>query len=190
MRQDMINLLNTLAFQIIKNAYTSRDIATLNSLGIDESALKTIGEMNSREFSFVLNHQINIVNTTIDVDLLKKCIERSKTINDQHTMIQEAVILGATREIMKTYAKISFKQFNEIKKQLAIHNQRTSFANLNDEQILLLDEAIKVFLKNNASDSRIKLRIFHLIDLAKTTNLPIKAILTHISEYWNHSYEL
>ena len=183
-----LKFLKRLALDSIHIAHENNDQSTLKAMGVSVEDARMIAQLNAKERNEILEKDINVVSVQIDIMMLRALIEKCQEQYRREQLLRDAILLGATRDIMYEYAKMSFKQFALIRRQLNIEEANNS--RLNDDQTMILNQIIQQDIQSIKSNERFRVTLQYLADLSKQTELPIGSIYSHISSVWGEKYDL
>lgn len=183
-----LKFLNKLMLETINCAHEENDQLTIKAMGVSLDDARMIAQLSSKERNEIFNKGINLINIQVDIVMLRTVIQKCHEQYMREQSSRDAILLGATREIMYQYAKMSFKQFSLIRHQLNI--ELANNYRLNDDQILVLNQIIQKDIQSIKNNERFRVTLQYLIDLSKNTELSIGSIYSHIVTVWGEKYDL
>lgn len=183
-----LKFLNKVVLDTINFAHEDNDQSTLKAMGLEVEDARMVAELTPKERSEILNKGINLVNIQIDVVMLRGFIQKCHEQYMREQSSRDAILLGATREIMYQYAKMTFKQFTVIRRQLQIDVANN--CRLSDDQTAILNQIIQHDIQSIGKDERFRVTLQYLINLSKHTELSIGSIYSHIGAVWGEKYDL
>ena len=183
-----LKFLNRLALDSIHIAHENNDQSTLKAMGVSVDDARMIAQLNAKERNEILEKDINVVSVQIDIMMLRALIEKCQEQYRREQSLRDAILLGATRDIMYLYAKMSYKQFTLMRRQLNIEIANNS--RLNDDQTMILNQAIQQDIQSIKNNERFRVTLQYLTDLSKQTKLSIGSIYSHIGSVWGEKYDL
>ena len=178
----ILNLLNKIVLELVNTLYENNDHSSLMALGLRPDDARIITEMTPKERLYILEKGINLVNTQIDMTALIESIHRCQERQSYEQVEHDAILLGATRHIMHQYAKMSAKQFTNLRSKLGVE---TKSCRLNDDQIQMLTTVIE-----SSFTQKHDITLGYLVDLAKKTGLPIGSIHSYLVTVWGEKHDL
>ena len=183
-----LKFLNKLVLDSIHIAHESNDQPTLKAMGVSVDDARMVAELTAKERNEILEKDMNVVSVQVDIMMLRALIDKCQEQYRREQSLRDAILLGATRDIMYLYAKMSYKQFTLMRRQLNIEEANNS--RLNDDQIMILNQVIQQDIQSIQNNERFRVTLQYLTDLSKHTKLPISSIYSHISSVWGEKYDL
>ena len=183
----ILKLLNTIVLELINSAHETNDQLTLLSMGLNADDARRIAGLTPKERQYIIEKGINLVHTQVDMAALIESVQRCQEHQSYEQVARDAILLGATREIMHQYARMSGKQFSALRQQLGVEKAKSY--RLDDDQIHTLTLAIHGVVSEQKTE-KYRVTLAYLVNLAKKTELPIGSIHAHLVTVWGEKYEL
>lgn len=180
-----LNLVNDIVISIVLNAIKNDNKDLLESFGLPSDSIESLKEIDKNVLVNLSNHNC-LIKVKINCEALKSLVQKTTTTILYNERIKEAILLGATRDIMHKYASLSQANFKRIRLELGM-KQKRSITSLSYEDSNTLDEVIKEQIEGR--DQKVKVSLSILVDLSKKSDLPINAIYSHLIEFWSNKYD-
>ncbi len=120
----------TLLIEMIN--YSKRGNATFKQLGVDPPTMSDLASMNVAEIHELAESPF--VEYTINHRALNQSVQRILHRRKRDDVLNRAITLGASRVIMKTYANMSSKEFNQRRTDLNMNEIRSRPTILSDDE--------------------------------------------------------
>ncbi len=167
-------MLNRLTIEYVYQAYCTNQLADCFKLGFLEREIKAVAGLTPE----MRNHlTMNFVQLDIDLPALRNFKKRYAQDENYQSQIETAIILGATRDMMRQYAKLAAEDFKNIRYRLGLTEKVRQPSALNDHETQLVDSMLKE-LDVKALD------LSQFIRISKQTEININRINAHIEQYW------
>lgn len=180
-----LNLVNDIVISIVLNAIKNDNKDLLESFGLPSDSIESLKEID-KNVLVNLPSRACLITVNVNCDALNSLVQKTKTTILYNEHIKEAILLGATRDIMHKYASLSQANFQCIRLELGMKQKRYG-TSLSFEDSNILDRIIKE--ETDGKDQKIKVSLSILVDLSKKSDLPINAIYSHLIEFWANKYE-
>lgn len=177
----VITLLNKLTLESVKLAYSNQDNMTLQCLGLTSNDAKLLSELSLQELDFVGKSGINCIQVRIDSASIHDVVSQYRRRNAYDIIIHNAIILGASYEVMHKFTTLSRKQYTELRKNHRVESTRAS--QLTEKEIVALANIIEQQLNNKAS-----VKLLDLIEIANKSQYEIVTIYAELKDNWGHKY--
>lgn len=160
--------------------------AYAKQLGISDSDFGQLVRMNARELRNIADS--GIFQVQVDTRALNRAVQRVLHRRDEHTLIEDAIKLGASKGLLHDYAGLSFKQYNDLIAELNIDGQNGRPPMLTDAELSNLADHHARYGQSNPIRSK-KDHLRCLVYLAKHTNIDIKRIYNYFYADNSQLYE-
>ncbi len=159
------------------------------SMGIDPNTRKHLAQLSITDLQQVVS--MNCITYHINQSTLDSCIHRLIDIKNNEALINKAVVLGASRRIIRAFTPMSYTQFKRKRKKLQLPPRRERPMTLTDDEYTKLGILHSQYTsQNNFSNTLEHLRC--LVYLSERSGLDINRIYLYFYldnqriEQWHH----
>ncbi len=167
----------TLLIELINSSKHGSHI--FKQLGISKSTMKHLSQMNVSEIHYLA--EVPFVQFDINNRTLNLSVQRILDGRSSDNLINRAIELGASRAIMKVYANLTHKRFNELRSQIDINHIRSRPQSLNDKEYRKLADLHTKYGQSHTFTSKLD-HLRCLVFLSEKTNLEINRVFEYFYE--------
>lgn len=179
-------LIEKMVFVLILDAVKNEDQAILDELSISGDQVDLLKRVDKNLLFNNLDKVGSILSIGINEEAVKALLDKTLAAENYVAYIKEAILLGATHEILYKYASISSADFSKLRTELGLKRKRSA-TTISVEEADRLDKVIASVIKEQ---HKVKLSLTILVSLSKLSDIPINAIYIYLIEYWSNRIDI
>lgn len=179
-------LIEKMIFVLILDAVKSEDHSVLDELSISGDQVDLLKRVDKNLLFNNLDKVGSFISISVNEDAIKSLLDKTLATENYGAYIKEAILLGATHEILYKYASISSSDFSRIRTELGLKRKRSA-TTISIEESDRLDKVIASVI---GEQLKTKLSLAILVSLSKLSDIPINAIYIYLIEYWSNRIDI